>query len=160
MEFAKIESMPKKQPAVRFQLATGGSGAPIERWQNIGWHVLDSHSVSETLDDYREYIEASRGELSVAKNLYVATRSGWFSCRSTCYLAAGRPAILQDTGFSEILPTGAGLFAFTDVREAEDAIAAIEADYSRHSRAARELAAEFFDARRVVGNVLRCTGLI
>jgi hypothetical protein len=160
MEFAKIESMPKKRPELEFQLATGGSGAPFEKWHAIGWQVLDSHSVSETLDDYRRYIEGSRGELSVAKNLYVATRSGWFSCRSACYLAAGRPAIVQDTGFSEDLPTGEGLFRFSDSQEAEDSLRTVEADYARHSRAAREFAAEFLDARRVVGNLLKRIGVM
>jgi hypothetical protein len=160
MEFAKIESMPKKRPALQFQLASGGSGAPIGEWRDIGWDVVDSHSVSESLDDYRDYIEGSRGELSVAKNLYVATRSGWFSCRSACYLAAGRPAIIQDTGFSDILPTGEGLFAFSYAQGAEDAIAAVESDYARHSRAARELATEHLDARRVVGDMLKRIGLM
>jgi hypothetical protein len=158
MEFAKIESLPRVQPGAQFELATGGSGAPVEKWQEAGWHVIDSHSVSETLDDYRSYIQGSHGELSVAKNLYVATRSGWFSCRSACYLAAGRPVVVQDTGFSDILPTGEGLFAFTDGRQAEESIAAVEADYARHSRVAREVASEFLDARRVLGGMLSRIG--
>ena len=112
------------------------------------------------MDDYQQYIQASRGEISVAKNLYVATRSGWFSCRSACYLAAGRPVIVQDTGFSDVIPTGAGLFAFSDGQEAEEALAAVEADYDRHSRAAREVAGEFFDARRVLSKLLQHAGLM
>jgi hypothetical protein len=159
MEFAKIEPIPARQPAPRFQLATGGSGAPMENWRSIGWQVVDSHSVSETVDDYRGYIQASRGELSVAKNLYVATRSGWFSCRSACYLAAHRPVVTQDTGFSEVLPTGRGLLTFTDQREAEEALALVESDYDNHSRAAREFAAEFLDAKRVIGRMLRLISL-
>jgi hypothetical protein len=160
MEFAKIESLPTKQSSVAFELAAGGSDAPLARWQAARWNVIDSHSVSETLDDYRGYIQGSRGELSVAKNLYVATRSGWFSCRSACYLAASRPVIVQDTGFSEFVPTGEGLFAFADGREAETAITAVEADYPRHARVAREIAAEFFDARRVLGDMLGRIGLM
>src|SRR4029079_16943442 len=132
---AKIESIPKRIPAVRFQLATGGSGAPVGKWRNTSLQGVDSHSVSETVDDYRNYIQTSRGELSVAKNLYVATRSGWFSCRSACYLAAQRPVVVQDTGFSELLPTGRGLLAFTTEQEAEEAVAAVESDYVFHSRA-------------------------
>ncbi|HEX5472958.1 MAG TPA: hypothetical protein VFW73_13785 [Lacipirellulaceae bacterium] len=160
MEFAKIESIPIKHPGVQFQLATGGSEAPIEKWKRSGWQVVDSHSVSESLTDYRIYIETSRGELSVAKNLYVATKSGWFSCRSACYLAAGRPVIVQDTGFAEILPTGEGLFPFTNTREAEDAIAIVESDYDKQARAARDLAAEYLDGRRIVGNMLQRIGLM
>jgi hypothetical protein len=160
MEFAKIESISKRHPAVRFQVATGGSGAPVERWRNIGWQVIDSHSVSEAVNDYRDYIETSRGELSVAKNLYVATRSGWFSCRSACYLAANRPVVVQDTGLSEVLPTGRGLLAFADTQEAEEAVAEVESDYAGHSRAAGEFAAEFLDSKRVIGRMLQHVGLI
>jgi hypothetical protein len=158
-EFAKIEPLASNQRGVKFELATGGSGAPVERWQTVGWDVVDSHFVSVTMDDYRNYIQSSRGEISVAKNLYVGTRSGWFSCRSACYLAAGRPVVVQDTGFSHVIPTGEGLFAFSDGRQAEEAVAAVERDYDRHSRAARELSAEFFDARRVLGNMLHQIGL-
>ena len=82
----------------------------------------------------------SRGEFSVAKNVYVATRSGWFSCRSVCYLAAGRPVVVQDTGFSELIPTGLGLLAFSTPEEAVSGIATVEADYPAHQAAARELA--------------------
>jgi hypothetical protein len=160
MEFSKIESIPQHNPAVQFQLATGGSGAPMERWRKIGWQVIDSHSVSESENDYREYIESSRGELSVAKNLYVATRSGWFSCRSGCYLAAQRPVVVQDTGFSEVLPTGRGLLSFRNEQEAEEAVAQVESDYATHSRAARDFAAEYLDSKRVVGQMLQQIGLI
>src|SRR4029079_1824099 len=160
MEFAKIETIPERHPSVQFQLATGGSGAPIERWRAMNWQVTDSHSVSETIDDYRDYIEASRGELSVAKNLYVVTRSGWFSCRSACYLAAQRPIVVQDTGFSQVLPTGRGLLAFADEEEAAEAVAAVEADYASHSRAARDLAAEFWDSKRVIAQMLCHIGLM
>lgn len=160
MEFAKIESIPARRPLIAFELATGALSAPFQRWQEAGWLVVDSHSVSKTLVDYRSYIQASRGEISVAKNQYVATRSGWFSCRTACYLAAARPAIVQDTGFSDILPTGEGLFAFSNEGDAEAAIAAVEANYSRHSCAARDCAAEFLDARRVVGDLLTRVGLM
>jgi hypothetical protein len=159
MEFEKIESIPSRHPAAQFQLATGGSDAPTSQWRNFGWQVVDSQSVSQTIGDYRDYIQSSRGELSVAKNLYVATRSGWFSCRSACYLAAHRPVVVQDTGFSEVLPTGRGLLTFTDDQEAEEAVAAVESDYVSHSRAAREIAAEFLDSKRVIGCMLQHIGL-
>jgi hypothetical protein len=158
-EFAKIEAIPALHPSRSFELATGGSGPPVAKLSEIGWHIVDSHAVSRTMDNYRQYIESSRGELSVAKNLYVATRSGWFSCRTACYLAAGRPAVVQDTGFSEFVPTGEGLLAFDDEAGASRALDAVELEYERHSAAARTLAAEYLDARRVLGTMLRKIGL-
>jgi hypothetical protein len=160
MEFSKIESIPAEHPGVTFELATGGSGAPIEKWRELGWNVVDSHSISKTPRDYHSYIQSSRGEISVAKNLYAATRSGWFSCRSACYLAAGRPAIVQDTGFSELLPTGQGLLAFDSRESASKALSSVESDYPRHSRAAREFASEYLDATRVLRSMLQTIGLM
>jgi hypothetical protein len=159
LEFGKIESLPGSCPEIDFEIAVGGFRVPRDRWRELGWAVVDSEAVSSSVADYQNFIESSRGELSVAKNMYAATRSGWFSCRSVCYLAAGRPVILQDTGFSEILPTNEGLFAFTDSSSALAAINAIEAGYSRHQSAARQLAEELFDARIVIGQLLRTVRL-
>ena len=159
LEFPKIEDLPTRAPASCFELAVGGSDVPVADWRALGWNVVDSHSVSVTPDDYRHYIECSRGEFSIAKNVYVDTRSGWFSCRSVCYLAAGRPVVVQDTGFSENLPTGEGLLAFSDVGEAVAAIEAVEADYPRHQEAARAIAREHFAAERVLGRLLADVGL-
>jgi hypothetical protein len=160
MEFSKIEELPTIRPEVQFEIAKGGAEAPIARWKAAGWNVIDSHSISTTAGDYRQYIETSRGEISVAKNLYVATRSGWFSCRSACYLAAGRPVVVQDTGFSDMVPVGEGLFAFADGSEAAAAIAEVESDYERHSCAARSIAAEYFEARHVISGMLSRVGLL
>ena len=159
LEFGKVEKLPQRVPQARFELAVGGSGPPIEQWRALGWNVVDSHAVSITLDDYRDYIQSSRGEFSVAKNVYVATRSGWFSCRSVCYLAAGRPLVVQDTGFSDIIPAGEGLLPFSTLDEAEQAIAAIERDYARHQQAALAVAREHFDAKLVLGQILEDVGL-
>ena len=142
-----------------FELATGGNGAPIQRWKELGWNVVDSHWVSTTLDEYRNYIEQSRGEFSVAKNLYTATRSGWFSCRTVCYLAAGRPCVVQDTGFSELVPTGEGLFAFDNLDQAAEAVMAVEKDYRRHCDAARQVAREHFDSKIVLRQMLEGIGM-
>ena len=120
---------------------------------------MDSHRRSRTAEEYRSYIQTSRGELSVAKNVYVATRSGWFSCRSVCYLAAGRPVVVQDTGFSEIIPVGRGLHAFSNLQEAAEAIEAVERDYPTHQEAAREVARTHFDSRKVLRALLRDVGL-
>jgi hypothetical protein len=157
LEFGRVESLPARTTA-SFELAVGGVNPPRDRLKRLGWSVVDSEAVSRTPDDYRSYIQSSRGEFSVAKNVYVATRSGWFSCRSVCYLAAGRPVVVQDTGFSDFMPTGEGLFAFSSLEEAERAIAAVEADYGRHQRAAQELAREAFGADRVLGRLLEEIG--
>ncbi len=161
MEFSKIENLPRRIPhgGTKLEIAVGGDQASREAWRALGWSVKDSQAVSRTAEDYRGYIQRSRGELSVAKNVYVATRSGWFSCRSVCYLAAGLPVVIQDTGFSELIPTGEGLFAFSNLDEAVRAIESVEADYPRHQRAARELARTHFASDVVLGDLLRRIGL-
>jgi hypothetical protein len=158
LEFGGIEALPGRTPAA-LEVAVGGSGPPVERWRSLGWSVIDSHSVSATPEDYRGYIERSRGEFSVAKNVYVATGSGWFSCRTACYLAAGRPAVVQDTGWSHAIPCGEGVIAFRDLEEAAAGLARIEADYAAHQAAARELAREHFASERVLGDMLARIGM-
>ena len=108
---------------------------------------------------YRDYIVTSRGEFTVAKDQYVRTRSSWFSDRSACYLAAGRPVITQETGFSKILPTGKGLFEWKTKEDILTAIAAIESDYEGNCQAAREIAFEYFAAEKVLHNLLARAGL-
>jgi hypothetical protein len=159
LEFPKVEQLPSHLDGVTCELAVGGGDPPIDRWRGLGWRVVDSHGVSRTLNEYRNYIEHSRGEFSVAKNLYTATRSGWFSCRSICYLAAGRPVVVQDTGFSEFLPTGNGLFAFSTLEEAVTAIKEVEGNYAFHQSEAREMAREHFSSERVLGRMLCQIGL-
>ena len=158
MEFERVELLPSHTSA-RLQLAVGGSNAPIDNWRQIGWSVVDSQSISRTAEDYRRYIESSRGEFSVAKNVYVATRSAWFSCRSVCYLAAGRPVVVQDTGFTDFIPTGHGLFGFSHLDEAAHAVNVIESDYAFHQEGARELARTHFDSNLVLGKMLDQIGL-
>ena len=157
-ELARVEDLPRRvHPTL--ELAVGGSGAPRERFRELGWSVIESVPVTQTMAAYRSYIGRSRGEFSVAKNIYVATGSGWFSCRSTCYLAAGRPVVLQDTGFSAVLPTGLGLVAFSTPDQAVAGIEAVEADYAAHSKAARRLAEEHFSAERVLSDLLARAGV-
>ncbi|MGN6546641.1 MAG: hypothetical protein ACTHK7_16420 [Aureliella sp.] len=159
MEFPKIETLPQRLPNTRFEQAIGGSSAAMNHLSALGWQVVDSHLVSRTMNEYRDYIEGSRGELSVAKNLYTATRSGWFSCRSVCYLAAGLPCVLQDTGFSEFIPTGEGLMAWDTLDDAERSIREVESRYQFHQRRAREIAGEYFAADRVLLDLLLKAGL-
>lgn len=133
--------------------------ATAARLRRAGWRLVDPHERSAGVEVYRDHIRGSRGEFTVAKDLVVATRSGWFSDRSVCYLAAGRPVVTQDTGFGRVVETGRGLFAFSTMEEAADAIERINADYPAHSRAARALAAEHFDAGALLRRILRDAGL-
>lgn len=119
-----------------------------------GWRWRDAFAVSRTPWLYRDYIRSSRGEFSVAKHTYVETRSGWFSDRTECYLASGRPAVVQDTGFGAHLPVGEGLFAYRTVEEAAGALETIAADYARHARAARDLAIAHFSVDAVLRPLL------
>jgi hypothetical protein len=152
-EFGKIASLPERL-RLPFRIAIGGTEAPISELARLGWAAEDGPAVTLTPEAYRDYIAASRGEVSVAKNVYVALRTGWFSCRSACYLAAGRPVIVQDTGFTNLIPSGAGLHAFTKAEEAEAAIRAVERDYRRETLAAREMAHAHFDSQRVLSRLL------
>jgi hypothetical protein len=124
-----------------------------------GWRLTDAAAFTTDPWPYRDYIRASRGEFTVARDLNVRLRSGWFSERSACYLAAGRPVITQDTGFGTVLPTGEGLFAFNTMDEILAAFEAVNADYDRHSRAARAIAEEYFRAETVLKKVLEDLGL-
>jgi hypothetical protein len=110
-----------------------------------GWSVHDGGEPMGTeVPEYRKYIRSSRGELSAAKHAYVKTHSGWFSDRSVCYLSAGKPVVVQDTGFTDWLPTGNGVLAFSSASEAADCLEQVNADYEVHSEAAREIAERFF----------------
>lgn len=153
-EFLKILDLPSRAGAP-FELALS-SYEPADRamLEAHGWRVRDALSFSTDLDAYRDYIQASRGEFTVAKDQNVRLRSGWFSERSATYLAAGRPVITQETGFSNVLPTGRGLFAFTGIDDIVDAVDRIAADYPLHSQAAARIAAEFFDYRVVLPRLL------
>jgi hypothetical protein len=122
--------------------------------RGAGWRVEYAAELVSSPEAYRDYVLASAGEFSTAKGLYVGTRSGWFSDRSACYLAAGRPVVVEDTGIAEHIPTGEGLFSVGDVEEAAHAIRTIRADYDRHAAAARKLAADYFDAGRALRPLL------
>jgi hypothetical protein len=125
-----------------------------------GWQLLDPVRVAGTPDDYRRFIQGSRAEFGIAKGGYVASRCGWFSDRSVCYLASGRPVVAQETGFSRYVPTGEGLFAFATQDDVLAGIDAIASDYPRHCRAARRLAEELFDSDRVLTGLLRRIGAV
>jgi hypothetical protein len=155
-EFLKILDLPDRCPAT-LELALdiapeADTVAPLLR--KHAWRVVAAAEVSRDVTTYRDYVRGSRGEFTVAKDQNIRLRSGWFSDRSACYLAAGRPVITQETGFSNILPTGRGLFGWRDTDDILAAVDAIATDYPGHCRAAREIAAEYFEARRVLASLL------
>jgi hypothetical protein len=160
-EFLKFIDLPQKtrQP---LELAMGLvdlDPAVVRMLTSHGWRLVDAHEFTTDPWPYRDYVQSSRGEFTVAKDQNVRLRSGWFSERSACYLAAGRPVITQNTGFGKFLPTGEGLFAFNSVEEIVDAFEAIRADYGRHCRAARAIAEEYFRAETVLEKLIRDLGL-
>jgi ABC-type multidrug transport system fused ATPase/permease subunit len=158
-QFAKILDLPMRTQA-RVELALGSyDGRDRLLLAEHGWRVRPGFELSKDPDAYRDYIVGSAGEISAAKEQNVHFRTGWFSERSATYLAAGRPVILQDTGFGAALPTGAGLFAFADLDEAVEAVTAVQEDPARHRRAAGELAREYLSHEVVLGDMLDHVGL-
>jgi hypothetical protein len=123
-----------------------------------GWRLLDPASVASNPSDYRRFVRGSKAEFGIAKSGYVESRCGWFSDRSACYLASGRPVIAQETGFSRFLPSGTGLIPFTTVEEALEGIDEINGRYALHSRAAREIAEEHLDSDKVLKRLLQKVG--
>ncbi|HWC02659.1 MAG TPA: glycosyltransferase family 1 protein [Methylomirabilota bacterium] len=157
VEFLKILDLPARCPAEHFTPAIGGGRSarrPDRLLREHGWDFVDSRAVSATPDHYRDFLARSKGEFSVAKEAYVVGQSGWFSCRSACYLALGRPVVLQDTGYSRVLPSGQGILPFDDLDGAAEAVRAVSHDYAAHSSAARRLAEEAFDSSTVLSRLL------
>jgi hypothetical protein len=122
------------------------------------WRIVDPAVVAGTASAYQAFIRESKAEFGFAKTGYVASRCGWFSDRSICYLASGRPVIAQETGFSRVIPSGRGLLAFSTIPDVLDAIASLNGNYDDHARGARALAEEFFDSDRVLGRLLSGLG--
>jgi len=152
----RLFELPQRSEA-RFELALGIHPDEVEDLRALranGWTLLDPGEVAGTPADYAGFVRESKAELGVAKSGYVDSRCGWFSDRSACYLASGRPVVAQDTGFGGALPVGEGLLTFGDVEEAAAAVAEVEADYDRHARAAREIAEEHLAADKVLPRLL------
>ena len=157
-EFEKFLDLPRRRP-VHFELAATVDEKVKSLLQEHGWQQRSSLDISRNLDGYRNYIQQARGEFTVARDQYVRPNTGWFSDRSACYLAAGRPVITQETGFSKFLPSGKGLFGFKNMVDILKAVDAIASDYAGNCRAAREIAAEFFATEKVVGSLMNRAGL-
>ena len=149
-EFVKFIGLPSRTEQ-KFELAING---PHQLLREHGWDTVDAMQVSRTPTAYRDFIHGSKAEFGVAKHTYVANRSGWFSDRTECYLASGRPALVQDTGWTSHLPSGDGLLAFSTIDEAAAGVDRINADYSRHARQALDVARAHFDARVVLPPLL------
>jgi hypothetical protein len=158
VNFLKFLDLPRRRPETCFRMAIlPPSDAIRAEVEDNGWRLVDPRPVSAAINSYRDFIAGSRGEFTVAKDIYARTNSGWFSDRAVCYLASGRPVITMRTGCP--VPAGEGLFDFTTHEEALAAIDAIATDYHRHSRAAREVAREFFAGDRVLGALTAEIGL-
>ena len=157
VEFERFMDLPARTPET-LEVALSGA-APHARIVAAGWRLRDAQPVSATMAAYRDYLLGSRGECSIAKNVYVASRSGWFSTRSAAYLACGKPVVVQDTGFPPHVPTGPGLHAFATADEAVAALAAVRADYGRACRHARDVAEVHFAAEGVCARLLTDAGL-
>jgi hypothetical protein len=155
-EFRKFVELPRRS-GQRFELAIdihADDSRDRALLEENGWRLVDPIEAAGDPDSYQAYVEGSFGELMVAKGMYVETRSGWFSDRSVCYLASGRPVLAQDTGFEGLYPVGEGLVAFQTLEEAIEGVEAISGDYERHASAAREIAEEHFDSDRVLAGLL------
>jgi hypothetical protein len=158
-EFLRFISAPQ-QARETFEMATNIDDLRTRRkFERRGWRLTSPLQMSVDYWLYRDYIQRSKGEFTVAKDQYVRLSTGWFSDRSACYLAAGRPVITQETGFTKNYGSKEGLLSFQTTDEIADAVRKINADYARHSRAARALAREVFDAEKVLGSILDRAGV-
>jgi hypothetical protein len=158
-EFLRFISAPKKSGET-FELATNIEDEKTRaKFLRNGWRLHSPLQLSVDYWLYRDYIRRSKGEFTVAKDQYIRLNTGWFSDRSACYLAAGRPVIIQETGFTKIYGGKAGLLSFGSLSEIVDAVKIINADYAKHSRAARALAREFFEAENILKSILDRAGI-
>jgi hypothetical protein len=158
-EFLRFIAAPKRAGET-FEMATNiDNQRTRKKFEHNGWRLTSPLQMSVDYWLYRDYIQRSKGEFTVAKDQYVRLNTGWFSDRSACYLAAGRPVITQETGFTKNYGSKEGLLSFQTVDEIADAVREINADYAKHSRAARALAREVFEAEKVLGSILDRAGI-
>jgi hypothetical protein len=156
-EFPLIRELPART-GLPLELALGGADAPRQDLERDGWRLADPLEATRTIWSFRDYIAASRAEITVAKQCYVRSGSGWFSERSANYLAAGRPVIAEDTGWSSFVPAGKGALPFSTTEQAAAALAEVEADPIGQARAARQVAADYFDSELVLNRLLSDIG--
>jgi hypothetical protein len=157
--FEKVVHLPS-QTTECLELAVTFPDANIrDRFQRAGWQITDPYPVTKTASEYHRYIAGAKGEFSVEKDSYVLLNSGWISDRTVSFLAAGRPCIVQDTGFSRRIPCEAGLLTWRTIEEASEALARVGQDYDRHAEAARAVAREYFDASVLLPSILEAAGI-
>jgi hypothetical protein len=160
VNFVRFLDLPHRRPETCFEMAMLPPDDGVRREvEGCGWRLVDPRPVSADMETYRRFIAGSRGEFTVAKDIYVRPNSGWFSDRAVCYLASGRPVVTMRTGFASHCPVGDGLFDYATHNEALAAIDAINADYGRHRRAARDIAGDCFGAARVLADLMAAIGL-
>jgi hypothetical protein len=160
-EFRKYVELPAQVPAT-FEIALDinpADGKDLDLLRRHGWQIEDPRAVVPDPPAFRRYVQSSAAEFSVAQGIYVQTESGWFSDRTVRYLASGKPALVQDTGFSRNYPVGEGLLAFRTVEQAVEGATRILGDYERHCQAARALAETYFDSDKVLGRLLEEIGV-
>jgi hypothetical protein len=151
------------QTAERFILALSihpDEHSDLEKFKNNDWQLIDPLSVADSPASFQQFVQRSKAEFGLAKSGYVISRCGWFSDRSICYLASGRPVIAQETGFSDFLPVGDGLFAFETENDVMESIESLNSSYAHHCKSARKLAEEYFDSTKVLNRLLGRIGAI
>ncbi|MFC0774384.1 glycosyltransferase [Terrimonas alba] len=159
IEFEKVLQLPQYVPDVQLEIVVNKTISPknttqINWMEENGWKTLDPEKEAGNWISYQQFIAKSSGEFSVAKETYVKANTGWFSCRSACYLAASRPVVTQDTGWSKFIPSGTGLLHFSNMNEAIDAIESIVQNPEKHAKAARDIAEEYFDSNKILNSLL------
>jgi hypothetical protein len=157
--FKQFETTPQFFPDATFELIVNttkneDAEAAMYKLRDLGWSILDPNNCITNMNSYNDFIQQSYAEFSITKETYIKSNSGWFSGRSACYLAAGRPVITQDTTWSNYIPAGKGLFGCNDLESAKQAIIEINADYSLHSKSAKEIAHEYFDSAKILSDIL------
>ncbi len=159
IEFKKFLNLPQLLKGISLSAIVNQTGGIddtffITEIKNAGWKILDADRNAGNWIQYQEFIDKSLGEFSIAKETYVKAKTGWFSCRSACYLAGGKPVVTQDTGWSKFIPSGNGLFSFTTINEAVFALEKVVANPLKHAKAARIIAEEYFDSKKVLQSLL------
>src|SRR6266516_88210 len=155
LQFVDLLQLTHQPLELALFLRTARDLAEQRDWQSRGWRIRHSRDVAATPEAYQSYIQHARGEFSCAKPSYIKLQTAWVSDRTACYLASGKPVVVQDTGPSAFLPNGEGMFRFATPEQAAKAFEVINRDYEKHCRAARQIAETFFDAKQVVREVLR-----
>lgn len=157
-EFEKFMELPSMTNQ-SLEIAVPKTNVPSKVLVSKGWKLKNASEISSSLKDYHHYLATSKGELCIAKNVFVATKSGWFGERAGYYMQKGRPVISQETGFSQHIPCGEGLLAFENIDQAVNSIESVVSNYEHHSKKAKEIVGDYFDAEKVLDKMLNVIGI-